>query len=93
MSVESVTGKTLSDPDKLISISLDINHPLSVAIMDWDTTKGEVWLVLKGPGYPVTSHFRALLSGWAWATDSDVLTAQFETWEDYMVRRAALQGI
>lgn len=76
-----------------MKLELHSDHPLAQALFDWDSEAGEMWLVLKKPGLNTNSNFRALLRKWDWDRTKDVLTAEFESWEDYMVRRAALQGI
>ncbi|SKR73039.1 Uncharacterised protein [Mycobacteroides abscessus subsp. massiliense] len=76
-----------------MKLELHIDNPLSQALLDWDNSSTDLWLVLKRPGPIGGSHFRARLSSWDWDRTKDVLTAEFESWEDFMERQAKLQGI
>lgn len=77
-----------------MELELDIDHPLAQSIMGWsqDCTP-DMWLVLKNPTRQGGTHFRARLTGWGWNKETDVLTAVFESWEDFMEQQAKLQGI
>jgi hypothetical protein len=74
-----------------MEFDLDNEHPLAVAVKQIQTGE-EVWIVLETPGQP--SYFRAVLTKWELGKlGSDKTHIEFESWEEYMERKARMAGL
>jgi len=74
-----------------MKLALDSEHPLAVALKDSSFPGDEHWLIVKCPAGRETK-FRACLTKWE-IKNSDITTFEFETWEQYMERKAQLAGL
>ena len=74
-----------------MELELENGHPLAAAIRKSAQGGNEVFLVLKEPGIAKNSYFRATVK--QWTVTGNTTSIEFESWEQYMERRAQLAGV
>lgn len=77
-----------------MKIELPLDNPLAKALME-STECYESWLIVKtSDSYAGwQSPFRAAVQRWSIDKDSTTVTIDFETWEEYMERKAREVGL
>ena len=70
-------------------LTVDRDHPISEALQDAPMNGHETWLLIKSTDG--TSYLRAAVQ--QWRTDGELTHIDFETWEEYMDRRAKMAGL
>lgn len=73
-----------------MKLTLSNEHPLAEALRDNAFGGDEHWLIVKCPAGRETK-LRACLAKWEQKIDST--TFEFETWEQYMERKAQMAGL
>lgn len=74
-----------------MNLILEEDHPLAVAIRSAPLGQ-ETWLLIKSPGVLKPSSFRALISQYE-VNINGTTSVWFESWEEYMERKATMAGL